>query len=42
MLRAAIARFSGNMTAASKMLRMDRSTMFRKIKDLEKHGLKVL
>ena len=42
MLRAAIARFSGNMTAASKMLRMDRSTMFRKIKDLERHGLKVL
>lgn len=42
LLRAAIARFSGNMTAASKMLRMDRSTMFRKIKDLEKHGLKVL
>lgn len=42
MLRAAIASFSGNMTAASKMLRMDRSTMFRKIKDLEKHGLKVL
>lgn len=42
MLREAIARFSGNMTAASKMLRMDRSTMFRKIKDLEKHGLKVL
>ena len=42
MLRAAIARFSGNMTAASKMLRMDRSTMFRKIRELEKHGLKVL
>ena len=42
MLRAAIARFSGNMTAASKMLRMDRSTMFRKIRELEKHGFKVL
>ena len=42
MLRAAIARFSGNMTAASRMLRMDRSTMFRKIRELEKHGLKVL
>ncbi len=42
LLRAAIARFSGNMSAASKMLRMDRSTMFRKIRDMEKHGLKVL
>ena len=42
MLRAAIARFSGNMTAASRMLRMDRSTMFRKIRELEKHGLKVI
>lgn len=42
MLRAAIARCSGNMTTASKMLRMDRSTMFRKIRELERHGLKVL
>ncbi|WP_295638811.1 sigma 54-interacting transcriptional regulator [uncultured Mailhella sp.] len=42
MLRAAIARCSGNMTAASRMLRMDRSTMFRKIRELERHGLKVL
>jgi len=42
MLREAIARFSGNMTAAARMLRMDRSTIFRKIRDLEKHGLKVI
>lgn len=41
MLREAIARFSGNMTAAARMLRMDRSTIFRKIRDLEKHGLKL-
>ena len=29
------------MAAAARMLGMDRSTIFRKIKDLEKHGMKV-
>ena len=42
MLKAAIARCDGNMAAASRLLKMDRSTMFRKIRDLEKHGFKVL
>ncbi len=42
MLKAAIAQCGGNMAAASRLLKMDRSTMFRKIRDLEKHGLKVL
>jgi len=41
MLRAAIKRHSGNMAAAARMLGMDRSTIFRKIKELEKHGLQV-
>ena len=41
MLHAAIKKHSGNMAAAARMLGMDRSTIFRKIKDLEKHGLKV-
>ncbi len=42
MLKAAIAQCGGNMTTASRLLKMDRSTMFRKIKELEKHGLSVL
>ena len=41
MLKAAIKKHSGNMAAAARMLGMDRSTIFRKIKDLEKHGMKV-
>jgi transcriptional regulator of acetoin/glycerol metabolism len=42
MLKAAIEQCGGNMAAASRMLKMDRSTMFRKIRDLEKHGFKVI
>ena len=41
MLKAAIKKHAGNMAAAARMLGMDRSTIFRKIKDLEKHGMKV-
>ena len=42
MLKAAIGQCGGNMAAASRLLKMDRSTMFRKIRDLERHGLKVV
>ena len=41
MLRAAIKKHAGNMAAAARMLGMDRSTIFRKIKELEKHGMTV-
>ena len=41
MLKAAIKKHAGNMAAAARMLGMDRSTIFRRIKDLEKHGMKV-
>jgi len=41
MLKAAIKKHAGNMAAAARMLGMDRSTIFRKIKELEKHGMKV-
>ena len=42
MLKAAIGQCGGNMAAASRLLKMDRSTMFRKIRDLEQHGYKVI
>ena len=41
MLKAAIKKHAGNMAAAARMLGMDRSTIFRKIKELEKHGMMV-
>ena len=41
MLRSAIAECSGNMAAAARMLKMDRSTMFRKVRELEKLGYSV-
>ncbi|MCH5277371.1 MAG: sigma 54-interacting transcriptional regulator [Desulfovibrionaceae bacterium] len=42
MLKAAIEKSDGNMAAASRMLKMDRSTMFRKIRNLEQHGIHIL
>lgn len=42
MLKAAIDKSEGNMAAASRMLKMDRSTMFRKIRNLEQHGIHIV
>lgn len=42
MLKAAIDKSAGNMAAASRMLKMDRSTMFRKIRNLEQHGIHIV
>ena len=42
MLKAAIERCGGNMAAASRMLKMDRSPMFRKMRELERHGIKIV
>lgn len=42
MLKAAIEKSGGNMAAASRMLKMDRSTMFRKMRNLEQHGIYIV